>query len=255
MIKCAISGITGRMGREITKHLQDDKDIEILAGVARSVPLDIIEEIPIVQTFKALPSDLDLVIDFSSPVHLDALLDHAIEHKLSLVIGTTGYTDAQIKQIEKAGQSINIFYSANMSIGIALLKSIVQKTAKALDEDFDIEILETHHRLKVDAPSGTALSLGESAAKGRGKKLSDLQIYPHPNRTLRESGSIGFAVQRGGKIAGEHQVRFIGDEEELSFSHRALDRSVFAKGAIKVAKLLKGQSKGFYTMENLFSSQ
>lgn len=255
MIKSAISGITGRMGREITKHLQTDNSIELLAGIARSIPLDMIEEIPIVQSFKALPTNLDLIIDFSSPVHLDDLLNHAINHQLSLVIGTTGYTNEQMRQIEKAGKNIRIFYSANMSIGIALLKSIVQKTAQVLDEEFDIEILETHHRLKVDAPSGTALSLGESAAKGRGKNLSDLQIYPHPNKTLRESGSIGFAVQRGGKITGEHQVRFIGDEEELSFSHYAHDRSVFAKGAIKVSKWLKAQPKGFYTMENLFSSK
>jgi 4-hydroxy-tetrahydrodipicolinate reductase len=193
-----------------------------------------------------------VAVDFTLPTATESNLRACIENGTALVIGTTGLEERHLKAMEKAAHEIPIVYGRNMSVGVNVFMELVGRAAKALGEDYDVEIIEAHHRHKVDAPSGTALALAERIAATRGRKLSELAIYTRHGRTgPRVPGTIGFAVIRGGSIVGEHAVRFIGAEEQVEFSHEAADRKTFARGALRAARWVAGQAPGLYSMADV----
>ena len=190
-----------------------------------------------------------VLIDFSSPAALEANLDAAVAAGVPLLVGTTGLEERHHWLIDRAADQIAVLQTGNTSLGVNMLAHLVQEAAKRLGEDWDIEIVETHHRMKVDAPSGTALLLGEAAARGRQVSLAETAVRGRDGITgAREAGSIGFASLRGGSVAGDHTVHFLADNERLSFSHLAENRGIFARGAVRGAAWLVGQPAGRHTM-------
>ncbi len=194
----------------------------------------------------------DVLLDFSAPPGLQKSLERALSEGIPILIGTTGLDTQADRLIAKAAGNIAVLRASNTSLGIALLSDLVERAAKALGPDWDIEILEMHHRMKADAPSGTALALGEAAARGRGGPL-------HAERgrdgtgLQRNEGAIGFASLRGGTVAGEHDVVFAGTEERLILSHRAESRMIFARGALAAARFLVGKPAGLYSMRDVIA--
>jgi len=195
----------------------------------------------------------DVLVDFSAPSALQASLERAIESGIPILVGTTGLGPAADGQIARAATRIAVLRAANTSIGVALLSDLVERAARALGPDWDIEILEMHHRMKADAPSGTALALGEAAARGRGTPLQ-AERGRDGTGLERNEGAIGFASLRGGTVAGEHDVVFAGDQERLILSHRAESRMIFARGALAAARFLVGKPAGLYSMRDVISS-
>jgi 4-hydroxy-tetrahydrodipicolinate reductase len=194
----------------------------------------------------------DAFLDFSVPEAIEEHLAAAVAAGKPLLIGTTGLTRDHMRMIDDAASHIAIIYSANTSLGVNLLAHLVDEAARRLDEDWDIEIVEMHHRYKVDAPSGTALALGEAAAKGRGVELDDVSIRGRDGITgPREPGHIGFASLRGGSVSGEHVVTFATEGERLELGHRAESRAIFARGAVTAALWLIGKPAGRYTMADV----
>jgi len=197
----------------------------------------------------ALAQASDVLVDFSAPAALEFTLDAAIHGRTPIVIGTTGLAERHHWLIDAAAVSIPVLQTGNTSLGVTLLAHLVKEAAQRLGEDWDIEIAETHHRMKVDAPSGTALLLGEAAAAGRGVHLAQEAVRGRDGMTgARAPGSIGFASLRGGSVAGDHTVQFLADNERLSFTHVAENRMIFARGAVRAAEWLIGQPPGRYTM-------
>lgn len=197
----------------------------------------------------ALAGISDVLIDFSVPGALEYTLDAAIHAGTPVIVGTTGLEERHHWLIDAAAVSIPVLQTGNTSLGVTLLAHLVREAASRLGEDWDIEIVETHHRRKVDAPSGTALLLGEAAAAGRGVRLEEESVRGRDGITdARAPGSIGFASLRGGSVAGDHTVHFLTDSERLSFSHHSENRELFAKGAIRAAEWLLGKPAGRYTM-------
>jgi 4-hydroxy-tetrahydrodipicolinate reductase len=193
-----------------------------------------------------------VAVDFTLPIVTEANLRACIAHGTAIVVGTTGLEERQHRAMEKAAHEIPIVYARNMSVGVNVFMEIVGRAAKALGEGYDVEIAETHHRHKVDAPSGTALALGERVAMARGRKLAELAVYARQGQIgPRVPGTIGFAVTRGGNVVGEHSVRFIGAEEEVVFAHAAGDRKMFARGALRAARWVAGQAPGLYSMADV----
>lgn len=197
----------------------------------------------------ALAHVSDVIVDFSAPDTLAAHLAAARAAKTPILIGTTGLDDAHHAMIDDAARDIAVIQAANTSLGINLLAALIEQTAARLGADWDIEILEMHHRHKVDAPSGTALALAQAAAKGRGKSLPELSRFERDG--LRDTGSIGFASLRGGSVAGDHLVVLATDGERIELGHRAEDRSIFARGAMKAALWLADKPAGRYTMADM----
>ncbi|MEJ2456935.1 MAG: 4-hydroxy-tetrahydrodipicolinate reductase [Novosphingobium sp.] len=236
MSRIGIIGSAGRMGQAIAKALADAG--EDLAGGVDSDG-----------NVAELAGQADVLIDFSSPAALEANLDAATAAGVPIVIGTTGLEERHHWLIDHAAQPIAVLQTGITSLGVTLLAHLVHEAAGRLGEDWDIEIVETHHRMKVDAPSGTALLLGNAAAEGRDVGLADNAVRGRDGITgKREAGTIGFAALRGGTVAGDHTVHFLGDNERLALSHMAEDRSIFAKGAVKAAQWLQRQPPGRYTM-------
>ena len=193
-----------------------------------------------------------VAVDFTLPTATEANLRASIESGSALVIGTTGLEERQLKAMERAAHEVPIVYARNMSVGVNVFMSLVARAAKALGDGYDVEILEAHHRHKVDAPSGTALALGERIAAAKGRPLEDLAVYAREGRVgPRVPGTIGFAVIRGGNIVGEHTVRFIGAEEQVELVHVADDRKTFARGALRAARWAAGRAPGFYSMADV----
>ncbi len=194
----------------------------------------------------------DVLVDFSAPAALRASLDRAVSAGIPILIGTTGLGRGADKLTDEAAKRVAVLRAPNTSLGVAVLSDLVERAAGALGPDWDIEILEMHHRMKADAPSGTALALGEAAARGRGTPL-------HAERGRdgtgleRNEGAIGFASLRGGTVAGEHDVVFAGTEERLILSHRAESRMIFARGALAAARFLVGKPAGIYSMRDVIA--
>lgn len=199
----------------------------------------------------------DVLVDFSAPAALEENLERAISAKLPILIGTTGLQPEQHAMIERAAGQTAIIYAPNTSLGINLLKQLVEEAAGRLGPDWDIEILEMHHRHKVDAPSGTALMLGKAAAKGRGSTLKELsrfdRISEHPH--AREPGTIGYASLRGGSVAGEHMVILATEGERIELGHRAESRMIFARGSLAAARFLVGKPAGLYSMQDVIEAK
>jgi len=197
----------------------------------------------------ALARASDVLVDFSSPHALEANLDAATAAGVPLVIGTTGLEERHHWLIDSASQNLAVLQTGNTSLGVTLLAHLVREAAARLGDDWDIEIVETHHRMKVDAPSGTALLLGEAAAAGREVNLAEVSARGRDGTTgARRPGDIGFASLRGGSVAGDHAIHFLADNERLTLSHLAENRGIFARGAIRAAQWLLGKPAGRYTM-------
>jgi len=198
----------------------------------------------------------DVIVDFSAPDALRQSLDRAIAANVPILVGTTGLKPEHHAMIEEASNKVAVIYAPNTSLGVNLLKDLVEQAAARLGPDWDIEILEMHHRHKVDAPSGTALMLAQAAAKGRGSTIQELgrfdRISEHPH--AREAGTIGFASLRGGSVAGEHLVILATDGERVEFGHRADSRKIFARGALAAARFLVGKPAGLYSMRDVIAS-
>lgn len=195
----------------------------------------------------------DVLVDFSAPSALQASLDRAIASGVPILIGTTGLDDFASRRIATAAKDIAVLRAANTSLGVALLADLVERSAEVLGPDWDIEIVEMHHRMKTDAPSGTALALGDAAARGRQTKLK-AERGRDGTGLKREEGAVGFASLRGGTVAGDHDVVFAGPEERVILSHRAENRMIFARGAIAAAKFLIGKPAGTYTMRDVIDA-
>jgi 4-hydroxy-tetrahydrodipicolinate reductase len=194
----------------------------------------------------------NVLVDFSAPSALQDSLGRAVGSGVPILIGTTGLGPQADQQIAEAAKSVAVLRAANTSLGVALLSDLVERAARALGPEWDIEILEMHHRMKADAPSGTALALGEAAARGRGTPLR-AERGRDGTGLERDEGAIGFASLRGGTVAGEHDVVFAGDEERLILSHRAESRTIFARGALAAARFLVGKPAGVYSMRDVVS--
>src|SRR5690349_14505324 len=192
----------------------------------------------------------DVLVDFSAPSALQASLDRAIASGVPILIGTTGLDDFASRRIATAAKDIAVLRAANTSLGVALLADLVERSAEVLGPNWDIEIVEMHHRMKTDAPSGTALALGDAAARGRETKLKAERGRDGTN-LKREEGAIGFASLRGGTVAGDHDVVFAGPEERLILSHRAENRMIFARGALAATRFLVGKPAGLYSMRDV----
>ena len=197
----------------------------------------------------ALAKISDVIVDFSAPDALTAHLAAARLAKTPIVIGTTGLDGSHQAMIDDAAKDIAIIQAANTSLGINLLSALIEQATARLGADWDIEVVEMHHRHKVDAPSGTALLLAQAAARGRGKSLPELSRFDRDG--LRDVGSIGFASLRGGSVAGDHMVILAADGERIELGHRAEDRSIFARGAVRAALWLSGKPAGRYTMADV----
>lgn len=259
-MKIGVMGAAGRMGTAIVETLIE-KDKDLLAGghVGRSkerVGQDLgslcgHDKLGVMMTDQAqvLFTQSDIVIDFTSPNCIEENCQMAKMTQTGLVVGTTGLSEEHFAILNDASQSVPVVYAPNTSLGINILVSLVEQTARILDDDFDIEIFEAHHKFKKDAPSGTAVALGEAAAKGRGLEKLDTDVTDRNGE--RQKGDIGFSVMRGGDIVGEHNVVFAGMGERLELGHRAIDRKIFAKGAVHAALWLKDQKPGLYNMKDV----
>lgn len=209
---------------------------------------------PVVVAAPPTRADFDVLIDFTRPEATLAALAVCRGLGIGMVIGTTGFTPGQRAEIEAAAAEIPIVVAANFSVGVNLALELIERAARALGDDYDVEIVEAHHRHKVDAPSGTALAMGEAAAAGLGRDLREVAVYGREGHTgARDARSIGFATVRGGDVVGDHQVLFLGDGERVEIGHRASDRSTFARGAVRAAVWLHGRAPGLYGMRDVLA--
>ena len=253
-MKLAIAGAGGRMGQVLTRIIAETPRCVVAGGLEpKGSPLVGsamgATGVKISDDPAALFKTIDGIIDFTVPAATLSLVEFSAKAGIVHVIGTTGIDAAGDEKIRAAGKSARIVKSGNMSLGVNILAALVRKAAQALSEDFDIEVLEMHHKHKVDAPSGTALLLGEAAAAGRRVDLADASVRVRDGHTgAREEGSIGFATLRGGSVVGEHSVILAGEGELVTLSHSALDRSIFARGAVKAATWARDKKPGRYTM-------
>ncbi len=248
MIKVAVLGATGRMGQAILACLADSPEFKLTGAVTEvgdpALGGDAAEHAGLAAAGVPLTDDraqalhgAQVAIDFTLPAALEANLRACAEAGVALVIGTTGLSESQQKQLEQTASEIPIVYGRNMSVGMNVFMHFVARAAHALGEDYDVEILEAHHRHKVDAPSGTALALGEAVAGARGRKLEDLAVRTRDGQIgPRVPGTIGFSAIRGGNIVGDHTVMFVAPDERVEFTHRAADRRAFALGALRAAR-------------------
>jgi 4-hydroxy-tetrahydrodipicolinate reductase len=195
----------------------------------------------------------DVLVDFSAPDALPQSLERAVSASIPILIGTTGLDEKDLERIDAAAKRIAVLRAANTSLGVALLAELVERAAQVLGPDWDIEIAETHHRMKADAPSGTALLLGQAAARGRNSELKAERGRDGVGLT-RQPGAIGFASLRGGTVAGDHDVLFLGPDERLVLAHRAESRMIFARGALASARFLVGKPAGLYSMRDVIGS-
>lgn len=254
-MKIGILGCNGRVGSLLVNELQSGNWEQYGLTLAGGYALHDIENIKgffVTDKKEELFDISDVVIDFTLPKGTVEHANLAKTHKKSLIVGTTGLSEEDEQILKDAAQQTAIVYAANMSIGINILLALVEQAAQRLKDDWDIEIFESHHKYKVDAPSGTALALGKTAAAARGHSLDTLADYQrHGHTGTREKGKIGFSVVRGGDIVGEHNVMFLSEGERLELSHRATNRNLFAKGALHAACWLKDKKPGLYSMRDV----
>ena len=245
-MKIILSGACGHMGREVARAAAE-QGVTVAAGVDAAQAAT---DFPVYAGFDGLDGvEADGIIDFSVPAALPALAAFAAERGLPVVLATTGYTEADLRLVDGLAEKVPVFRSANMSVGVAVLRMLVRRTAQAL-EGFDIEIVEAHHRRKKDAPSGTALMLLEAARAGSAGETAP--VFGREGRDCaRKPGDIGVHSIRGGTVAGEHEVLFLGESERITLSHSAENRGVFANGALRAAAFLIGRAPGLYDMDDL----
>ena len=253
MVKIMMHGCCGHMGQVISELVEKDPEAEIVAGV------DIADKgntsYPVYTDLSACQEDVDVVIDFSSAKATDALLAYCEKRHLPVVLCTTGLSEEQLAKVEETARNVAVLKSANMSLGINTLMKLLQDAAKVLaTAGFDIEVVEKHHRLKLDAPSGTALALADSINEA----MDNQYHYTYDRsqrRQMRDDKEIGISAVRGGTIVGEHEVIFAGPDEVIEFKHTAYSKAVFGKGAIEAAKFLAGKPAGKYDMSDVISAK
>ncbi len=247
MINIAICGVCGKMGANLLELLKGDKNATAVFGIDPRA--EECTAVPAYTSFDKADKRPDVIIDFSSPAALANELEYAKTNKVPVVLASTGYNEQQLAAIDEASKSVAIFRTANFSLGINLICELVKRAAETLGEKFDIEIVEKHHNLKVDAPSGTALMLAESANSA----FDGSKSYLNGRDGLigKRGNEIGIHAVRGGTIVGEHDVMFCGEDEIVTISHSARSKKVFAAGAIKAAKWLYNKPAGLYNMSDL----
>lgn len=255
-MKVSMIGCTGKMGKAIIAKISEYPDYSLVGGATHKTSESIGEElgngIQATADLAAAIAPADVVIDFSRPDMTMQLLEALKKNPKPTIIGTTGFNDIEQATIEKLSKTIPILLSSNTSLGVNLLFGLVRQAAAKLGAEYDIEIVEMHHKHKVDAPSGTAVSLGQAAAEGRGITLSNSAAYNRAGK--RRDGDIGFATLRGGDVVGEHKVIFAGAGERLELGHIASDRAIFAQGALVAAKWLIKQKPKLYSMQDVLFS-
>ena len=249
MTRVIMHGCNGKMGQMITQIIEQDSEIEIVAGVDMSDHIK--NTYPVFDNISKCDVKADVVIDFCAAAAVDGLLDFCVDKQIPCVLCTTGLSQAQLDKVEEASKKVAILKSANMSLGINMLLELLKEAAKILvPAGFDIEIVEKHHNLKVDAPSGTALALADTI----NEEFENSYEYVYDRsqvRKKRDGKEIGISAVRGGTIVGDHDVIFAGNDEVITFSHRAYSKAVFAKGAVQAAKFLKGKGAGKYDMKDV----
>lgn len=252
MTNILLCGICGKMGHAVVRAASDRSDVNIVSGYDIKQPADL--DIPVYTSLSEVSEKPDVIVDFSHPSLTAGILDYAKENLVPAVICTTGLSDKQIENINEVSKTVPIFFSANMSLGVNLLIDLAKRASKLLESNFDIEIIEKHHNLKLDAPSGTALAIADA--------ISDTVSYEpeytydrHSVRQKRGKNEIGIHSLRGGTIVGEHSVIFAGCDEVIELKHTATSKEVFAVGAVKAAVYLKEQKPGMYSMSDLISSE
>ncbi|WP_186475325.1 4-hydroxy-tetrahydrodipicolinate reductase [Psychrobacter sp. KCTC 72983] len=262
-IKVGVIGAGGRMGRMLIEAVQNNPKTILNAAIERQgsslVGADAGEvaaigrlEVQIVDELEAVINDIDVLIDFSLPDATEKNMQVCAEHNVAMVIGTTGFNEAQEQVLAKASGKIAIVYAGNYSTGVNLSLKLLGMAAKAFGNDADVEIIEAHHKHKIDAPSGTAYMMAEAVAEARGQNLKDVAIYGREGQTgERESGTIGIHAVRGGEIVGDHTVMFIADGEVVEITHRARERMTFAAGAVRAATWVTEQAVGQYDMQDV----
>ncbi len=249
MKRVLINGVGGQMGHALLASFADRKDEWTVVGGVDPFCKDQYP-FPVFATAEAINVEPDIIIDFSVPDATKQILDYALLHKKPIVICTTALSDSLIDRISEASKTIPIFRSGNMSLGINLMMRLIADTRRMLGDAFDIEIIEAHHNRKKDAPSGTALMLGEAIRNADHKEHP--YVYGRSEKDRRRtSDEIGFHSIRGGTVVGEHEVRFLGPDEELSILHRASSKRVFASGAIQAADFLLRHESGLYSMDDI----
>ncbi len=259
-MRLVVMGAGGRMGRTLVKAITEAEGVTVCAALERAGSAALGKDtgelagvgplgVPVTDDALTAVVDADGVVDFTAPAATVEMAALAAQARIVHIIGTTGLQPADLAKIEAASRHAPIVRSGNMSLGVNVLAVLVQRAAKALAADWDIEIVEMHHRMKVDAPSGTALLLGEAAARGREIELAEHSVRARDGHTgARKAGDIGFAALRGGTVIGDHSVIFAGAGERIELVHRAEDRSLFANGAIKAALWARGRKPGQYSM-------
>ena len=249
MTKVIMHGCNGKMGQMITNIIAAEEDIEIVAGVDASDHIK--NTYPVFTNIAQCDAAADVVIDFCSAAAVDALLDYCAEKQIPCVLCTTGLSEAQLAHVDEAAKKVAVLKSANMSLGVNMLLKLLKNAAQVLvPAGFDIEIVEKHHNLKVDAPSGTALALADSINEEFDNQFE--YVYDRSGkRERRTDKEIGISAVRGGPIVGDHDIMFAGGDEVITFSHRAYSKALFGKGAIQAAKFLKGKPAGKYDMKDV----
>ncbi|HEC26787.1 MAG TPA: 4-hydroxy-tetrahydrodipicolinate reductase [Gammaproteobacteria bacterium] len=261
MVKIAIPGAAGRMGQELIRICQSTSGVETGAATEHPDSTAIgrdsgevagIDATGILIEKTADPERFDVLIDFTRPEPAMNHLDYCLKHSRAMVIGTTGFSTGEKEQIATAAKQIPVLFAPNMSIGVNLCFKLLATAAEVLGDSVDIEIIEAHHRHKVDAPSGTALGMGEVIAGVLGRNLGDCAVYGREGHTgERERTTIGFSTIRAGDIVGEHTVMFAAEGERIEITHKASSRATFANGAVRAAKWLVQQPAGLYTMQDV----
>jgi len=264
ILDIGVLGAEGRMGAAIVRALEAEPKARLSVALtlpsSKNLGHDVGEvaglracDVALTSDIRAALNQCDVMIDFSSPkAAIDAALAMHGTRAHTLITGTTGYTDTERSALLAAAENITLLKSGNFSLGVNMLETLVELTSAKLREGWDIEILDMHHRHKVDAPSGTARMFGEAAARGRGVSLSTQQVLSREGRGApRQDGQIGFAALRGGGVIGQHEVRIASELEMITLSHDAFDRSVFAQGAVVAALWAAGQPKGLYSMKDV----
>ena len=244
-----LNGASGRMGNEVAMRVEKEENMQIVAGIG--LEEDLSGKFPIYSKIEDVKEKIDVIIDFSVPKATFKVLEYAKKEKTPIVIATTGFSNDELEKIEELSKEIPIFRSANMSLDINLMAEIVKKVAKVL-QDTDIEIIETHHNRKIDAPSGTAILLADAINEVLENK-KEYDFNRMQKREPRNKNEIGFSSIRGGNIVGEHTVAFFGENETLEIKHTSYSRQVFVEGAIKSAKFIITKENGLYNMNDLIN--
>ena len=249
MLRILLHGCCGYMGRVLTEMIAGREDMKIAAGI--DMKGEAFADYPVYSATAFCKEEADVLVDFSAAPALDALMDFIEERKIPSVICTTGLSEAQLERLKKISEDVPVFRSSNMSLGLNTVYSALRKLAPVLAEaGFDIEIVEKHHRRKLDAPSGTALSMAELINESLGGEYS-IVLNRSDRRAPRDEKEIGIQSVRGGTIVGDHDVYFAGEDELITISHRAYSRSVFATGALQAAAFMAGKPAGLYSFEDM----